>query len=49
MARAGRAIRLPWPAVTWKGQSLDELRDRPIRLKFFIQNCDLYSFRATGR
>jgi len=32
--------------ICWKGRTLDELTGQPIRLEFFIQNCDLYSFRA---
>jgi hypothetical protein len=35
--------------VTWKGKSIDELRGQPIRLEFFIQKCDLYSFRAAAK
>jgi hypothetical protein len=34
--------------VTWKNVSIRDLKDRPIRLEFFIQNCDLYSFRAAA-
>lgn len=32
--------------VKWKGQSIGELKDKPIRLEIFFQNSDLYSFRA---
>lgn len=32
--------------ITWKGRSLAELKDQPIRLEFFLANGDLYSFRA---
>ena len=35
-------------AVAWKGKSLDELKGKPIRLEFFLQDADLYSFRAQG-
>lgn len=35
--------------VAWKGKSIDELKGKPIRLEFFIQNCDLYSFRAAAK
>jgi hypothetical protein len=35
--------------VAWKGKSMDELKDRPVRLEFFIQSCDLYSFRAAPK
>jgi len=32
--------------IAWSDKSLDELRGEPIRLEFFIQDGDLYSFRA---
>jgi hypothetical protein len=32
--------------IKWKGKSIDELKDKPIRLEIFVQNGDLYSFRA---
>lgn len=35
-------------AIAWKSRSLDELRGQAIRLEFFLQDADLYSFRATG-
>lgn len=35
--------------VTWKGKSIAELRGQPIRLEFFIQKCDLWSFRAVEK
>lgn len=34
--------------IDWKDHSIDQLRGRPIRLEFFLQDADLYSFRATG-
>jgi hypothetical protein len=35
--------------VEWKNQSIDELKGQPIRLEFFVQNGDLYSFGANLR
>ena len=32
--------------IAWNGRSIDALKDQPIRLEFFLKNCDLYSFRA---
>jgi len=32
--------------VTWKDRSLDTLRGRVVRLEFFLQDADLYAFRA---
>ncbi len=32
--------------VTWKDKSIEELKGKPIRLEFYIENCDLFSFRA---
>ena len=34
--------------VTWSGKSIHDLKDQPIRLEFFVQNGDLYSFRAAA-
>ncbi|MEW6303211.1 MAG: hypothetical protein AB1705_07060 [Verrucomicrobiota bacterium] len=34
--------------VTWKGASIDSLKDQVIRLEFFLKNADIYTFRATG-
>ena len=31
--------------VTWRTKtSLDDLRGRPVRLKFYLRNAELYSF-----
>jgi hypothetical protein len=35
--------------ITWKSQSIDQLKGQTIRLEFFIRDCDLYSFRAAAR
>jgi hypothetical protein len=35
--------------ITWKDRSLETLKGQPIRLEFFVQNGDLYSFRAALR
>jgi hypothetical protein len=35
-------------AVEWRAASIDDLDGKVLRLEFFIRNCDLYSFRATG-
>jgi hypothetical protein len=32
--------------IKWKGKSIDELNGQELRLEIFIQNVDLYSFRA---
>ncbi len=32
--------------VSWKGQSLEALKDRVIRLEFLLKDADLYTFRA---
>jgi hypothetical protein len=32
--------------VNWRGRKISELVGRDLRLEFFIQNCDLYSFVA---
>jgi hypothetical protein len=31
----------------WSGGSVDALRDRVVRLEFFLRNADLYTFRAS--
>jgi hypothetical protein len=33
--------------VAWGGRSLDTLKDRVVRLEFFLKEADLYTFRAT--
>ncbi len=35
--------------ITWKRRSIDELRGQSIRLEFFVQSGDLYSFRAATK
>lgn len=32
--------------VKWKGKSLDELKDRALRIEFFLRDADIYTFRA---
>lgn len=32
--------------VRWKGKSMDELKDRNVRLEFFMRDADLFTFRA---
>lgn len=32
--------------IAWKGKSIDDLKGQAIRLEIFVQNGDLYSFRA---
>jgi hypothetical protein len=34
--------------IRWKKRSIEELKGQPIRLEFFIQDCDFYSFRAAA-
>ena len=33
--------------IAWREKSIDELKEKPVRLEFFIQSCDLYSFCAS--
>jgi hypothetical protein len=35
--------------VQWRSANLDDLKGEILRLEFFIQNCNLYSFRAAGQ
>lgn len=32
--------------ITWKNQSIDSLKNQPLRLEFYLENTHLYSFRA---
>lgn len=32
--------------IRWKEHSIEELKGKPLRLEFFLQDADLYSFRA---
>jgi hypothetical protein len=34
--------------VRWRGAAANDLAGRDVRLEFFVQNCDMYSFRAGG-
>ena len=34
--------------VRWKGKSMDELKNRNVRLEFFMRDADLFTFRAAG-
>lgn len=35
--------------ITWQGNSpLDQLAGQPVRIRFVLQECDLYSFRFAG-
>ena len=33
--------------IRWKGRSLAELKGQTIRLEFYLENADLFTFRAT--
>lgn len=35
--------------VRWKDRSIDSLASQSIRLEIFLENADLYTFRATGK
>jgi hypothetical protein len=34
--------------IRWKDRSLDDLKGQTIRLEFYLQNADLFTFRATS-
>ena len=35
--------------MRWKDHAMDELTGQDIRLEFFLQDADLFTFRATGK
>ena len=35
-------------AVQWQSRSISELKGRVVRLEFYLQDADLYTFRAAG-
>jgi hypothetical protein len=34
--------------IRWKGASLADLRGKPVRLRFYLTNARLYSYRITA-
>ena len=34
--------------IAWKSARIEDLKSQDLRLEIFIQNADLYSFRAAG-
>jgi hypothetical protein len=34
--------------IRWKGTSLADLRGKPVRLRFYLTNARLYSYRITA-
>jgi hypothetical protein len=34
--------------VKWNGKSMTELKGKPVRIEFQLQNADLFTFRAAG-
>lgn len=34
--------------ISWQNAKIDDLKAKDVRLEFYIENADLYSFRATG-
>ena len=34
--------------IRWKERSLDDLKGQSIRLEFYLQNADLFTFRAAS-